>query len=369
MSGRREIEIGRTVLGRPIEALHLTPADYARPRETALLFGAIHGDEPLGVFCLSRLALELVAQPPGRDTWLIPALNLDGLAAGQQEQRPRRRSQPQLRRRELAGRAQAGLRPRRRARVGTGDAGAGRAHRADRRDPADRPALALSHGQLGRRRARPWPRPWRPRTATAPAPTSAIPTPGSFGAQVRGRPRARGHHARDSVHGRGAGLVGEPRRAAGGGRPAAVAGGPEPAAQSRPSRSASRPGGTEPPGGHRDQPLAAQRRGRALRPAQRRGRALRPARLSFGVTPCHTRVSGPPSHSSVERAPRPARGQNRGQTGRAALGPGPRVRRLVAAGPVAPAAGRPEPVHRGAEPGARGAGLPRARPAGPGPAG
>lgn len=82
MSGRREIEIGRTVLGRPIEALHLTPADYARPRPTAILFGAIHGDEPLGVVCLSRLALELVAQPPGRDTWIIPALNLDGLAAG-----------------------------------------------------------------------------------------------------------------------------------------------------------------------------------------------------------------------------------------------------------------------------------------------
>ena len=79
---RREVEIGRTVLGRPITALHFAPASYARPRPPALLFGAIHGDEPVGVHCLAELARELVAQPPGRDTWIIPALNLDGLAAG-----------------------------------------------------------------------------------------------------------------------------------------------------------------------------------------------------------------------------------------------------------------------------------------------
>jgi len=79
---RREIEIGRTVLGRPIMALHLAPAPYAAARPPALLFGAIHGDEPLGVHCLVQLIGELVAQPPGRNTWIIPALNLDGLAAG-----------------------------------------------------------------------------------------------------------------------------------------------------------------------------------------------------------------------------------------------------------------------------------------------
>ncbi|HLU65282.1 MAG TPA: M14 family zinc carboxypeptidase [Kofleriaceae bacterium] len=79
---RREVEIGRTVLGRPITALHLAPASYARERPPALLFGAIHGDEPLGVHCLAELARELTAQPPGRDTWIVPALNLDGLAAG-----------------------------------------------------------------------------------------------------------------------------------------------------------------------------------------------------------------------------------------------------------------------------------------------
>jgi len=47
-----------------------------------VLFGAIHGDEPLGVHLLGELMSELDASPPGRDTWIIPALNLDGLAAG-----------------------------------------------------------------------------------------------------------------------------------------------------------------------------------------------------------------------------------------------------------------------------------------------
>ena len=79
---RSEIEIGQTVLGRPIAALHFAPPSYARPRPAAVLFGAIHGDEPLGVYCLGRLCAELVERPPGRHTWIIPALNLDGLAAG-----------------------------------------------------------------------------------------------------------------------------------------------------------------------------------------------------------------------------------------------------------------------------------------------
>jgi len=74
--------LGRSTLGRPITALHFLPPDYAKPKPTAVLFGAIHGDEQLGVYCLMRLAEDLVAMPPGRDTWLIPALNVDGLAAG-----------------------------------------------------------------------------------------------------------------------------------------------------------------------------------------------------------------------------------------------------------------------------------------------
>ena len=72
----------RQVLGRSIVALHFSAAAYAKPRPPAILFGAIHGDEPLGVYCLAQLAAELVAQPPGRETWLVCALNLDGLAAG-----------------------------------------------------------------------------------------------------------------------------------------------------------------------------------------------------------------------------------------------------------------------------------------------
>jgi len=70
------------VLGRPIWALELEAASYARTRPPAILFSAIHGDEPLGVEMLVRLATELVERPPGRHTWLIPALNPDGLSAG-----------------------------------------------------------------------------------------------------------------------------------------------------------------------------------------------------------------------------------------------------------------------------------------------
>jgi len=75
-------EIGKTVLGRSIECLHFLPPNYARDKPKALLFGAIHGDEPLGVYCLGRLAEDLLAMPPGRETWIVPALNLDGLAGG-----------------------------------------------------------------------------------------------------------------------------------------------------------------------------------------------------------------------------------------------------------------------------------------------
>lgn len=80
----REIEIGQTVLGRAIVALRFEPPSYARPRPPAVLVGAIRGDEPLGPYCLSRLCMELVERPPGRETWIVPALNLDGLAGGAQ---------------------------------------------------------------------------------------------------------------------------------------------------------------------------------------------------------------------------------------------------------------------------------------------
>ncbi|MCB9559440.1 MAG: DUF2817 domain-containing protein [Kofleriaceae bacterium] len=74
--------IGRTVLGRDIEAVRFDPPDYARARPAAILFGAIHGDEPATVLQLERLAEELIERPPGRVTWLVPCLNPDGVAAG-----------------------------------------------------------------------------------------------------------------------------------------------------------------------------------------------------------------------------------------------------------------------------------------------
>lgn len=82
MSHRREVVIGHTVLGRPIEAIHFTPPSYAKPRPTALLFGAIHGDEAVTQLMLERLADELVERPPGRDTWIVPCVNVDGTLAG-----------------------------------------------------------------------------------------------------------------------------------------------------------------------------------------------------------------------------------------------------------------------------------------------
>jgi murein peptide amidase A len=82
MSLRREVVLGKSVLGRPIEAIHFLPPSYAQPRPPAIFFGAIHGDEAVTSLMLERLADELVERPPGRDTWIIPCVNPDGVAAG-----------------------------------------------------------------------------------------------------------------------------------------------------------------------------------------------------------------------------------------------------------------------------------------------
>lgn len=82
MTHRRELVIGHTVLGRPIEAVHFTPPSYAKPRPPALLFGAIHGDEAVTQLMLERLADELIERPPGRETWIVPCVNVDGVLAG-----------------------------------------------------------------------------------------------------------------------------------------------------------------------------------------------------------------------------------------------------------------------------------------------
>jgi protein MpaA len=74
--------IGHTVLGRPIEAVQFTPPGYAKERPAAILFGAIHGDEAVTQLMLERLADELIERPPGRETWIVPCLNVDGVLAG-----------------------------------------------------------------------------------------------------------------------------------------------------------------------------------------------------------------------------------------------------------------------------------------------
>ena len=55
MSERREVAIGQTVLGRPIEAVCFSPPSYAKPRPPAILFGAMHGDEPVSQLMLDGL--------------------------------------------------------------------------------------------------------------------------------------------------------------------------------------------------------------------------------------------------------------------------------------------------------------------------
>lgn len=77
-----EAIIGHSVLGRPIAAVRFDPPEYARPRPPAVLFGAIHGDEQVTVLQLERLCAELVERPPGRVTWIVPCVNVDGVLAG-----------------------------------------------------------------------------------------------------------------------------------------------------------------------------------------------------------------------------------------------------------------------------------------------
>ena len=69
------LEIGRSVQGRPIEALRL--GDPASPNK-ALVVGDIHGDEPAGLQIVRRIEASATS---GIDLWVIDTINPDGLAA------------------------------------------------------------------------------------------------------------------------------------------------------------------------------------------------------------------------------------------------------------------------------------------------
>jgi protein MpaA len=68
--------LGRSVRGRPIEALELRAP---HPRATALVVGCIHGDERAGIAVARRVAAGPVLS--GTDLWVVPNLNPDGAAA------------------------------------------------------------------------------------------------------------------------------------------------------------------------------------------------------------------------------------------------------------------------------------------------
>lgn len=78
----KESIVGTSVHGRPIEAICFEPPKYARARPPAVIFGALHGDEPASALQAKRLIEELLERPPGRTTWIIPVINVDGFLAG-----------------------------------------------------------------------------------------------------------------------------------------------------------------------------------------------------------------------------------------------------------------------------------------------
>jgi hypothetical protein len=72
----RRVRLGRSVRGRPIDALAV--GDPAAPRKV-LVVGAIHGNETAGMRVVR--ALGRGPAPAGSELWLVPALNPDGVAA------------------------------------------------------------------------------------------------------------------------------------------------------------------------------------------------------------------------------------------------------------------------------------------------
>lgn len=73
--------VGVSVGGRPIEAVDVAGA-RAAPGVGALVFGAIHGDEPGAAELCRRFVAALADAPPAYRTIVVPVLNPDGLHAG-----------------------------------------------------------------------------------------------------------------------------------------------------------------------------------------------------------------------------------------------------------------------------------------------
>ena len=76
VADRRTLVLGRSVQGRPIEAVVLGPVNARAP---VLVVGCIHGDEPAGIAVADRLAH--ARTPPQSGIWIIRDLNPDGVAA------------------------------------------------------------------------------------------------------------------------------------------------------------------------------------------------------------------------------------------------------------------------------------------------
>jgi protein MpaA len=77
--------VGVSVAGRAIEAIDVAgtsaPPGVVAP-VAALIFGAIHGDEPASAELCRRFVDALAEKPPLHRTIVIPVANPDGLAAG-----------------------------------------------------------------------------------------------------------------------------------------------------------------------------------------------------------------------------------------------------------------------------------------------
>lgn len=80
-------EIGRTTLGNPIWAFHVTDPDVRAP-EQVLVFAGIHALEWITVETAFQLLDDLVAHPPrGVSVTVIPCLNVDGRLRSEADQR------------------------------------------------------------------------------------------------------------------------------------------------------------------------------------------------------------------------------------------------------------------------------------------